>query len=193
MITSLTEVIMSEKEIKLNSEEYRAFLKVQELEHQKLLERENEEAVRLGKINIKPSTYTTERANELCMAVATTPRPVKEICAENPNLPSIKTIAAWRVHHKEFRDQYYDAKRHQAELLVDEIIQICDDPANCEPEILNYSKLKIQTRQWLAQKLLYKIYGVQKDPDEDKSTIGETLSKIQSMVNEFNKTNESDI
>ena len=109
--------------------------------------------------------YNTELAIQVCMAIATDPRPYEKILKSNPHFPDTTTIGRWRVFYPVFAKNYTAAKKAQAQIFVDEIIDIIDDPANCEPEILNWAKSRVSTRQWLATKLLPKIYGDRQQND----------------------------
>ena len=91
---------------------------------------------------------------------------MKKLCDENNNWPSSATIYRWISNNEEFRNRYAQAKRSQIEVLVDEIIDITtdsphtytDDNGNirCDAAIL---RVKVDTRKWLASKLLPKVYG----------------------------------
>ena len=86
--------------------------------------------------------------------------------------PSLNTIAVWlgSEKYKTFHEQYARAKRIQAEFMADEIIEISDD--NSEDEIFTdegkrmlnkefvlRSRLRVDSRKWIAAKLLPKKYG----------------------------------
>ena len=109
--------------------------------------------------------------DELCNLVANDARPLKNILAERPDLPSQSSITIWLQRNPEFREQWREAKARQAQLLIDDIAGIADDPANLEgAEYLNWSKLRIDTRKWLAARLLPGLYG-DKIQNEHKITV----------------------
>ena len=71
---------------------------------------------------------------------------------------------------KEFSDLYARAKRLQIEVIIDEILEIADDTSKdnvinedgkstINHEHINRSRLKIDTRKWLAAKLCPRLYG----------------------------------
>lgn len=123
----------------------------------------------------RPIIYNDDIAMSVCRTIATDPRPLQAILADNPSYPCANTIGCWRLDYPHFKDRYHEAKKEQAQLLIDDIIAIADDPANCETQILNYSKLRITTRQWLASKLLPKIYNDKFTMDEQQSSAVEML------------------
>ena len=79
------------------------------------------------------------------------------------------------------------AKRCQIEVFIDEILDIADDSSQdeiannqghivCNSEFIARSRLRIDTRKWLASKLVPKIYGVQqKNANETTPSLIEQL------------------
>lgn len=138
------------------------------------------------------SLYSEETAKLVCHLISTNPVSLHQLGKDNPDFPCRRTINNWRILYPEFELQYLAAKKNQSHLLIEQIIEIIDDPANIESEVLAWSKERIRTRQWIAVRLLQKIYGDNKHTD-DQTDPKETLNKIKSMVAEFNKTNDSEI
>lgn len=121
----------------------------------------------------RPTNYTIELAHEICKVVATTSKGIKALCRDNPTWPNPDTIFSWIIQLKEFSDQYARAKRIQIEVMIDEVLEIADDTSSdtvisegkttTDHEHINRSKLRIDTRKWLASKLCPRLYG---DKDE---------------------------
>lgn len=140
----------------------------------------------------RPTDYTSELADEICQAVATSTDGLSKICARNPHFPTRDTIYAWRYKHKYFSDNYANAKRQQAELLAEEIIDISDNSSKDTIENENgkvsfnsewaaRSRLRVDTRKWIACKLLPKIYGDKPqtlDPETEKSLLEKLIDKL---------------
>ncbi len=119
----------------------------------------------------RPMDYTPKLAEEICDTIASSSVGIKRLCKETPSWPSHNTIYRWLANYPEFSDQYAQAKRNQIELLVDEILEIADDSSqddlvnvqgqiSCNNEWIARSRLRIDTRKWLASKLVPKVYGV---------------------------------
>src|SRR5262245_31931461 len=73
----------------------------------------------------RPSTYTAEIAHEICMRLAGGEGLVA-ICRDR-HMPAARTVVEWFLDdHEGFSRKYARARRCQAELLVDEIIEIAD-------------------------------------------------------------------
>lgn len=119
----------------------------------------------------RPTEYTSELATEICDAIAANSKGVKKLCAENPHWPNKDTIFTWIKNNDEFSDQYARAKQCQVELLIDELLEIADDSSQdilfneegkevYDNERVARSRLRIDTRKWLACKLVPRVYGV---------------------------------
>ena len=86
----------------------------------------------------------------------------------------------WLKRYPEFSEQYAQAKICQIELLVDEIMEISDDASQDQyvnelgvvvpnPPAITRARLKVDTRKWLASKLVPKVYGNKIDIEGDNS------------------------
>jgi len=149
----------------------------------------------------RPTDLTLEMAQRICDLVATHDLGLPRLCEKYPDLPEPQTINRWRRESEIFSSKYAQAKMEQAEFMAESIEDLCQEAityndsegnARIDSGSVALIRLKIDSRKWLASKLAPKIYGDRAN-QEDKSSLGDTLTKIQSMVNEFNKTNESDV
>lgn len=127
-----------------------------------------------GMPNGRPSLYTTELAEDICFKISTSTKGLKILCKENPTWPDESTIRAWIREKDGFSHIYAKAKLDQADLMAEEIISIADDTSNdtlikldkngeqievCNSEWINRSRLRVDTRKWLASRLAPKVYG----------------------------------
>lgn len=118
--------------------------------------------------------YSVELGEEICRALATSTLSMYKLCELNDHWPIRQTINEWRLDRPEFREKYYEARKCQVDLLAEEIIEIADDTSKdnirkvkqngeeidtCDNEWVNRSRLRTDSRKWLAMKLLPKIYG----------------------------------
>lgn len=135
----------------------------------------------------RPSIYTDDLANKICAIIATSSKSLKKIC-ETDEMPSVSTVLKWLNTNEAFLRQYTRAKEEQADLLVDEMIEIADDGSQDldgyndygkpieNKEFVNRSRLKVETRKWIASKLKPKRYGEKLDVTSgDKPLEGQTL------------------
>lgn len=137
----------------------------------------------------RPTKFTPELADLICKRVATNSVGLKKMCEMYDDLPSKETINTWRWEKPEFSAQYAQAKLRQADLLAEECLEIADaseldTTVNaegfevCDIEYVNRCRLRIDTRKWLASKLLPKQYGPHVPKEDNKDDNKSVLEKI---------------
>jgi hypothetical protein len=143
----------------------------------------------------RPTLYNEELAALICERVATSTFGLARLCAIHNDLPEKSTINLWRYKYPEFSTQYAQAKLKQADLLAEEMLDIADDGTNdwmesfgdegettyrINGEHVQRSRLRIDTRKFLAAKLLPKQYGdkTEDKPAENKSVIEMLIDKL---------------
>lgn len=139
----------------------------------------------------RPTKYNSEIAEKICDLVATSTDGIRKICAL-PGMPDITTVNLWRYKHPEFSLQYYKAKAHQAELLAEQTLEIADDNSadrdedgKAKNELVNRSRLRVDTRKWMAEKLSPKIYGREAMLDEkiiENQNLQAELEKVRAEL-----------
>lgn len=143
----------------------------------------------MKKINKKigrPSIYTQELADEICAKIASNGKGIQLLCAENAHWPSKDTIFEWLKKYSDFSDQYVQAKQLQIETFIDDILEIADDASqdlvtNEHGNLVSNNvsiaraRLRIDTRKWLASKLVPKIYGLGKKDNVANVSVLERL------------------
>jgi hypothetical protein len=147
----------------------------------------------------RPTDYTRELGEEICHAIATSSKGLIALCKLNPHWPDRSNIFKWRRNNLEFRDLYEQAKKDQVEALVDECLDIADDTSrdsltriNAEgeeyevanTEYMNRSRLRIDTRKFLAAKLAPKLYGEKVNVSGDIG-IHETDRKVRNADEQY--------
>lgn len=119
----------------------------------------------------RPSDYSPELANAICLRLADG-ESLRSIC-RSEEMPDKSTVFRWLDVHPVFCDQYARAREAQADALADEILEIADDARNdwmqrnheddpgwvANGEHVQRSRLRIDTRKWIASKLKPKKYG----------------------------------
>ena len=149
----------------------------------------------------RPTKYSNQLAELICMRVATHPMGLPKICSLYDDMPNESTINDWRWKYPEFSHKYAQAKLKQVELLAEECLHIADNA--CEDtkidvngnEVFNSeyvarSRLRIDTRKWLASKLLPKQYGdrlVLEQKTEENDKLREELLQLRKELDENNK------
>lgn len=126
----------------------------------------------------RPSEFTQDIADKICGDLADA-RSLRSICLAD-DMPGLTTVFRWLRENEAFRNQYACAREAQADAIFDEALDIADDGSNdwmerrredgSTDEVVNHehiarSKLRIDTRKWMAGKLAPKKYG-------DKTLVG---------------------
>ena len=121
----------------------------------------------------RPSKFSDGLAEQICSAL-TDGKSLRSICLQD-DLPNQTTVFRWLAdeRYSEFRKQYASAREVQADAIFDECLDIADDGANDymgDDEKYNgdhvaRSRLRIDTRKWMAGKLAPKKYGEKLDVD----------------------------
>lgn len=115
----------------------------------------------------RPSLRTA-RIEKVILGRISEGRSLQKIC-RSKHLPSYTTIVRWLQDDEDFRKKYALARQEQAELLASQLLEIADDGSNdtykneagtfVNHDHINRSRLRIDTRKWIASKLLPKVYG----------------------------------
>jgi len=88
-------------------------------------------------------------------------------------MPAMSSVFLWLQKHPEFSEQYTRAREAQADALADDILEISDDARNdwmerhgedsrgwqVNGEHIQRSRLRVESRKWIASKLKPKKYG----------------------------------
>lgn len=101
----------------------------------------------------RPSSYSDEIAEAICARLAAG-ESLRSIC-RGDDFPSTQTVFSWFRKHPDFLDQYARAKNESADALVEEMLDIADD----DTADTQRSRLRVDTRKWIASKLKPKKYG----------------------------------
>lgn len=118
----------------------------------------------------RPSEFSQELADRICAELADG-LSMRTICKAD-DMPDKSTVFRWIRTNTEFRDQYTRAKEESADALTDEMLDIADDSSNdwiernsddggvqFNGDHVQRSRLRIETRKWIASKLKPKKYG----------------------------------
>ena len=139
----------------------------------------------------RPSKYTEKLADEICGRIINGEGLVK--IARDDHMPDVVTVYRWIRENELFRNRYTMSREEQAETLADEMFEIADDGRNdwmersndagpgflLNGEHIQRSKLRIETRKWIAAKLKPKKYG---DRVENHHTGGTTTKIIRDDI-----------
>lgn len=132
----------------------------------------------------RPSSYTEEIAERICAGLACG-QSLRTVCKDE-DLPCVATVFNWFRTYPQFLEQYTRAKEESADALIEESLDIADDGTNdwmernnAEGECIGWqlngehvqrSRLRIETRKWMASKLKPKKYGERVTQDVNINT-----------------------
>lgn len=147
------------------------------------------------------TAYTKERGEFVCLMLSANGMSLETICKKYDGLPSASTIRVWLYKYPDFRLMYSEARMRQAELLIDQCIDISDDTSGdaitspdgkltLNGEFVARSRLKVETRKWLAAKLLPKIYGDRQIIEQtslENAELREELAKLRAQLYDSSK------
>ena len=116
----------------------------------------------------------------VCEQLATSNKGLKVICKENGI--SSRTFYDWVEAHEDNQHQYARARELQADYLVEEMLEIADETSGDiminekgisveNREFVSRSRLKVDTRKWIAAKLRPKKYGDKIDVTSDNKEL----------------------
>lgn len=152
----------------------------------------------------RPTKYTQELADEICLKISTSSKGLAFICIELNIAQS--SVFKWLIEHTEFSEKYARAREAQADFLADEIIEIADDGSRDtktirrgketieveDVEWTNRSKLRVEARKWKASKLKPKKYGDKVDITTDGEKVNNVKVEVISVAAPL-ASNEKDV
>lgn len=111
--------------------------------------------------------YSPEVAARIC-AMMTDGKSLRSIC-DLDGMPDRTSIWLWRGSNPDFAAQFDAASREGARAMIDDTMSIADDET-LDP---NSRRIRVDTRKWIASKVLPKVYGdkIAVSGDEDGAPI----------------------
>jgi hypothetical protein len=145
-----------------------------------------------------PIPFDEAIADAICDAIATQAKGLGQIIQDLDLALSPSLIYKWLQQNELFRERYARARADQAQVMADEIMQIADSTQLGEivttkgdgtietkrADMIEHRKLRIDSRKWLASKLLPKVYG-------DKIEVKQTDNPLTELLAEFRKEHEA--
>jgi hypothetical protein len=121
----------------------------------------------------RPSIFSQELADRICSEIIEG-YSLRTVCKPD-DMPCVSSVLKWLREKPEFLLQYEKAKEEQADALAEEMLDIADDGSNdwmvktgkdgesigwmVNGEHVQRSRLRLDTRKWIASKLKPKKYG----------------------------------
>lgn len=117
----------------------------------------------------RPTKYDADVAEHICQEIAKG-RSLKSVCREE-GVPGHSTVLNWVSDDRDgFSDRYAHACQIRLHVLSEELLEISDDGRNdtyvdeegrehTDYDVIQRSKLRVDTRKWLLSKLKPEKYG----------------------------------
>lgn len=112
-------------------------------------------------------SYTPDLADRICELLGEG-KALRNICGKD-GIPVTRTIYKWMRVYPPFSRQYQIAKEEAADAMVEEMLEIADDARNDwmerngdtvpDHEHIQRSRVRIDTRKWIAAKLKPRRYA----------------------------------
>lgn len=118
----------------------------------------------------RPSRFEEAVFAELCQRLAAG-ETLRAICRSDDKFPDEKTVRDWVIDNfNGVAPRYTRAREAGIHSMIDETISLSDDSSRdtitdeegnkkCDNEWVARSRLRVDTRKWLASKVLPKLYG----------------------------------
>jgi len=143
----------------------------------------------------RPTQYTDEIADFICDLIASHSLSVAKLI-ERYDLPSKEAITLWLTKHPYFMTKYVIAKRMQAIVMTDEILDLAEcqtyvdekGVTRADSGMIQIAKMKIEQRRWQAVCLAPKIFAT-RNVDEKVDAIH---AEVMAQRKERDKQNEKD-
>lgn len=151
----------------------------------------------------RPTDYSPEMADRICDLVASTPYGLVKLSRLHDDLPNKTTVNVWRRRHPAFAAKYAQAKLEQADILAEDCLDIADNDdfdskvdkdgnEVCNTEYIARSRLKVDTRKWLAAKLLPKQYGEQRKIESLEGENDALRNELMELRSQLDKKHKKD-
>ena len=143
----------------------------------------------------RPTIYAGELADRICDAIATSDKGLSTLYLEDECFPAPSTIYRWLQQYPDFKDKYTRARADQAQLLADQIVSIADETQIGEittddakgrkverRDMLEHRRLRIESRKWVAAKLLPQKYGERQQLEHTGKDGGPVQFQVKSIL-----------
>ena len=141
----------------------------------------------------RPTKYRQSIARAICIRLMLG-ESLNVIC-RRAGYPSKTSVFTWLTKYPEFLDQYQRAREIQQEHHLDEMLEIADDGSNDWMEKFNRegesigwqlngehvqrSKLRVDTRKWIMERMASKRFGQKQAIDHTSSDKSMTPTRIE--------------
>jgi len=135
----------------------------------------------------RPTILTDRLVDELCQRLSQGVS-MRSVCRDD-DMPCMATIWRWLRENDNFAKRYTAAKQESADAMIEDILAISDQ--DDEEESTNRSRLRVDTRKWIAAKLRPEKYSEKLDLTPSGGTVKITIGG-KSTTDEDNQESDSE-
>ena len=119
----------------------------------------------------RPTILTDRLIDELCQRLSQGVS-MRSVCRDD-DMPCMATIWRWLRENDNFARRYTAAKQESADAMIEDILAISDQ--DDDEESTNRSRLRVDTRKWIAAKLRPEKYSEKLDLTPSGGTVKITI------------------
>lgn len=152
-----------------------------------------------------PFPFNEEIFSSILYEISVCTLSIKRILSEKTEYPCEKVWNQWLAEDIERRKRYARAKEEQADILVDEMLEIADNAnadviideegkMSVDGNIVQRDRLRIDTRKFIAMKLKPKKYGEKIEVEMTDLTLTpeDRLKRLQALKDKLNSLTHSE-
>mgnify|MGYP001101409216 CR=1 FL=1 len=119
----------------------------------------------------RPTIINDRLIDELCLRLSQGVS-MRTVCLDD-DMPNMSTIWRWLRQNDDFARRYTAAKQESADAMIEDMLAISDQ--DDEEESTNRSRLRVDTRKWIAAKLRPEKYSEKLDLTPSGGTVKITI------------------
>jgi hypothetical protein len=126
----------------------------------------------------RPTKYSAELAERICTEIMKSEKGIFALSESLDWFPAPSSIYLWLDLYPSFSELYTRCKQAQADRMAESCLDIADDSSADgieskhglieNREFTSRSKLRVETRMWLMERLAPRKYGKMVDKEQDK-------------------------
>jgi hypothetical protein len=149
----------------------------------------------------RPSIFNEELAIYICDKIASSPKSVRMLCADDDRMPDQTSINLWCWKYPDFFLRYQLAKSQQAHWMADDCEEIAKEidyitdqqgTQRVDPGFIASRRLMVDTKKWHASKLAPTVFGDRKAIEQLQSDHEQTKAELMALKAQLAETNKKE-
>lgn len=148
----------------------------------------------------RPTTFTKELAHRVLHRISTSTEGLEKLCETHEDLPNKSTVYEWLLNNQEFSDAFKRARVIQTQLCIQELESVTDAEfyydekgvKRYDAALVAQRRLKVETRKWLASKIIPSVYGDKMTVETDTKEKEELKKEIAALREKLDQRNHAE-